>query len=154
MLALPLSEIRVPNDGFARTFTHGAGVICPGAIVMTYSRPSGVNPPSPLRKIRSRSGSSIAAGDSGATAARGWQRRDRGRGSTDPFELLCQRPIAIADDDAGDRLQQDAVLIVDLVGRAHEDAAGLVDPVGVAACSDQLRDLFVQGGTGGRRGPR
>ena len=62
----------------------------------------------------------------------------------DPFELLGQRPIAIADDDAGDRLQQDAVPIVDLVGRAHEDATGLVDAVGAAACCDQLRDLLVQ----------
>ena len=82
----------------------------------------------------------------GATAARGWQRRNRGRCGTDPFELLCQRPVGVADDDAGDRLQQDAVPIVDLAGRAQEDATGLVDAIGAAACGDKLRDLFVQGG--------
>jgi hypothetical protein len=41
----------VPKCGFARTFTHGAGVTWPGASVMTYSRPSGVKPPRPLNRI-------------------------------------------------------------------------------------------------------
>ena len=42
----------VPKCGFASTLTHGAGVTCPCAVVMTYSRPSGVNPPSPLKKMQ------------------------------------------------------------------------------------------------------
>ena len=47
----------VPKCGLASTFTHGAGVACPCAVVTTYSRPSGVNPPRPLKKIRSCRGS-------------------------------------------------------------------------------------------------
>ena len=36
---------RVPKPGFASTLTQGSGVICDCAVVMTYSVPSGVNPP-------------------------------------------------------------------------------------------------------------
>src|SRR5271157_4177650 len=51
--APPLSEITVPKLGFDITFDHGAGVACPGATRIMYSRPSLVNPPRPLKKIRS-----------------------------------------------------------------------------------------------------
>ena len=50
VLALPLSETRVPNDGLAKTFTHGAGVMCPDAIVMTYSRSIRSEPAEPVAK--------------------------------------------------------------------------------------------------------
>ena len=65
--APPLSETIVPNCGFASTFVHGVGAACPCAVVMTYSRPSGVNPPSPLKNIRSRRG---RAADGGASVRR------------------------------------------------------------------------------------
>ena len=39
----------MPKPGFASTLTHGAGVTAPGPVVMMYSWPSGVKPPSPLK---------------------------------------------------------------------------------------------------------
>ena len=51
----------MPNCGLAITLTQGAGVARPGVVVMTYSRPSGVKPPRPLKKIRSRRGAAVCA---------------------------------------------------------------------------------------------
>ena len=59
--ALPLSLTTVPMCGLAMTLTHGAGVFRPGSRVTTYSRPSGVKPPRPLQKMRSRAASGCAA---------------------------------------------------------------------------------------------
>jgi hypothetical protein len=41
-------------------------------------------------------------------------------------------------------LQQDAVFVGDLVGQAHEDAAGPVDGLRIDAGGDQAHDLVVQ----------
>ena len=59
----PLSDTTVPNCGLASTFTQGAGVTRPGWVVMTYSRPSGVKPPIPLKQIRSARGPTAPAKD-------------------------------------------------------------------------------------------
>jgi hypothetical protein len=45
---MPFSETTLPKCGFASTFTQGAGVTWSRVVVMTYSRPSRVKPPSPL----------------------------------------------------------------------------------------------------------
>ena len=78
---------------------------------------------------------------------RAWYRRwywiRRGNAAPD---LLRQRAVVIVDDDAGNRLQQDQAFIVDLIGGAHENAAGPTNLIGVAAGSDQLRDLLLQRG--------
>ena len=46
---LPDSETTVPMRGFARQLTHGAGVAMPGSRRITYSLPSAVKPPRPLK---------------------------------------------------------------------------------------------------------
>ena len=56
----------VPKYGFATTFTHGAGVICPGARRTTYSLPSAEKPPKSLRRIRP-SRSAVCSAVSSAT---------------------------------------------------------------------------------------
>ena len=56
----------MPKCGLASTLTHGAGVVCACAVVITYSRPSGVNPPRPLKNSRSRRGDAGAAGSARA----------------------------------------------------------------------------------------
>src|SRR5512135_2029561 len=71
----PLSEMTVPNSGLARTFTQGAGVTAPGAVVTMYSRPSGVKPPSPLKNTRSVRGTG-----GGAAAGAKWIRDGANRG--------------------------------------------------------------------------
>jgi len=48
----PLSETTVPKCGFASTFTHGAGVAWPCASQHVLA-PIRVNPPRPLKKIKS-----------------------------------------------------------------------------------------------------
>jgi len=92
--------------------------------------------------FRQRGGCTGFAG----TATRGGRWGARNRRWRAPFELLRQRTVAIAEDNPGNRLQKNGVPFEDLVGRAHEDPAGLIDAVGVEAGGDQLRDLFDQGG--------
>ena len=70
----------------------------------------------------------------------------RHRCGTTPFELIRERPVGVADDDAGNRLQQNVVCFGDPVGAAHKQPARFIEVVCVAARQDQLRDLFVQGG--------
>ncbi len=68
----PLSETTVPKPALAMTFTHGAGVTEPAGIVITYSRPSGENPPSPLARTRSCVPSSTAADSAPNTVRVSW----------------------------------------------------------------------------------
>ncbi len=134
----------VPKCGFASTFTQGAGVTCPGAVVMTYSRPSGVNPPSPLKKSRSWRGNAAVAGGS---ARRGRVGVRRGTvTSPRPRRLIwsAQRPPAVGEDGPGDRLEKNAVLVRYLVPRSYEDAAGSIGHVGFEARGNQPHDLFVE----------
>ena len=56
------------------------------------------------------------------------------------IDLLDQRSAAVGDDHARDGLQQDAILIRNLFGGAHEDAAGAVDRIGFGAGGDQSHD--------------
>ena len=58
--------------------------------------------------------------------------------------LLLQRPLAVGDDGASDRLEQDAVLVRDLVRRSDKDAAWSIGHVGFDACGNQSHDLFVE----------
>src|SRR5512134_1776499 len=52
----PHSETWNPKSGLAMTLIQGAGVHCPSPRTVTYSRPSGVNPPRPLKNSRSSAG--------------------------------------------------------------------------------------------------
>src|SRR5579872_4921094 len=47
------SLTRQPNSSFVSTLHHGAGVPLSAPTEMTYSAPSGVNPPVPLSKTSS-----------------------------------------------------------------------------------------------------
>src|SRR5471030_1057295 len=49
----PDSLMKKPKSGLAITLTHGAGVHWLPSSVMTYSRPSALKPPMPLKKARS-----------------------------------------------------------------------------------------------------
>lgn len=71
---------------------------------MTYSRPSGVNPPNPLKQISSR------RGGAGGVGVGRLETRDpffRGDATADLFH---QGSPGIADDGASDRLEQNLVL--------------------------------------------
>ena len=65
-------------------------------------------------------------------------------GQSAPVDLFDQRAAAVGDDDARNRLQQDAVLVGNLLGRAYENAAGAVDGGGFGAGRDQAHDLVLQ----------
>src|SRR6266849_5759531 len=66
----PDSETWNPNAGFATTLIQGAGVAFPFSRIVTYSRPSGVNPPSPFQNSRSSAG-----GDRLSASSRGERSR-------------------------------------------------------------------------------
>src|SRR5712691_1808767 len=66
----PDSETWNPNAGFATTLIQGAGVHCPLPRIVTYSRPSGVNPPRPFQNS-----SSSAGGDGASPLPRAGRRR-------------------------------------------------------------------------------
>ena len=56
----------MPIWALAMTFDHGAGVVRPGPSERTYSRPSGVKPPRPLKNNLSRGGGSDSVTGSSA----------------------------------------------------------------------------------------
>jgi len=129
--------------GFASTFTQGAGVTRPGVVVITYSRPSAVKPPNPLKKTKSWRGNPAAAG-----ASARWVRVRERRGmdaSTGPRRRSDpQCSPAVSEDGASDRLEQNAILGRDLIRRPDKDTAGPVGHVGFDTCGNQPHDLFVQ----------
>ena len=79
LVALPLSDTNVPKSGLASTLTQGAGVICAADTVMTYSHPSEVKPPRPLKANSSRVCGERAAIEA-ATVAASPTRRGRDAG--------------------------------------------------------------------------
>src|SRR5207249_9338953 len=83
----PDSETWNPNAGFATTLIQGAGVHCPLPRTVTYSRPSGVNPPRPFQNSRPSAG-----GDMVSDSSRG----ERSRGGTGPGPGRSKR-IACSD---------------------------------------------------------
>ena len=137
----------VPKCGFASTFTHGAGVTCPCAVVMTYSRPSGVNPPSPLKKIRSRRGNAgVAAGSARwvRVGLKGEYQVPRALHEAAAVDLVRQRPrlsVMMARATDWSRMRSSFRY---LVRRPHEDAAGSIDHVGFEARGNQPHDLFLE----------
>ena len=119
-------------------------MIWPGVVVMTYSRPSGVKPPIPLDRIRSRRGDSKAPGVSSCRGRLGLRRGARALRRRGSVDLFRQGPPAVAEDDAGDGLEQGAVFLRDLLRRAHEDAARPVHRLGFEAHRHQTQDLVLQ----------
>src|SRR5476651_2602778 len=85
----------VPKFGFASTLTHGAGVVAPAKSVTTYSRPSGVKPPRPLKKTRSRSGNSTDVSISGRVRIRNCGGSGSGRVRRDEIQNLIVQRLAI-----------------------------------------------------------
>ena len=61
-----------------------------------------------------------------------------------PVDLFRQRSPPVADDDARDRLEQNAVLVRYLLRPPHEDAARPIHHVGFDARGDQPHDLVLQ----------
>src|SRR5205823_114972 len=60
------------------------------------------------------------------------------------LDLLGQGPLTVGDDDAGDGLEQDAVLAGDLIAGAHVDPARAIRYLRLRPCCDQPDDLIVQ----------
>ena len=132
----------VPIWGLASTLAHGAGVVCPGASEITYSRPSGVNPPRPLKKTRSRgAGADVVAGSIDRV---GDEARNLALDRRPPLDLLGQGLGAVGEDHPRDRLQQHPVFLRQLFAAPHEDPAGLVHPVRFRARGDQAHDPVLQ----------
>ena len=94
----------------------------------------------------------VATGDVRCLGFRGqevldWRRnqhRQHRRHRGTPANLLAQAAARIADDHPGNRLQQHAVLLRQLLRRTHEDAAGPVDHMRFQARRDQAHDLVLQ----------
>ena len=61
-----------------------------------------------------------------------------------PLGLVGEAAAAVGDDHPCDRREQHAVLLRNVVGGPHEDAAGPVDDAAFAAAGDQPHDLVVQ----------
>src|SRR6476620_10211336 len=61
--AAPAFVTIVPNSGLAITFDQGNGVSRSPSRTTMYSRPSGVNPPSPLPSTWRGGSSGVSAGD-------------------------------------------------------------------------------------------
>ncbi len=61
-----------------------------------------------------------------------------------PADLRGQGAALVADDDPRHHLQQDAVLLRDVLHRAHEDAAGALQHAGVRIGRDHAQDLLLQ----------
>ena len=76
--------------------------------------------------------------------ARGHEGRHAALARRPPVHLIDQAAAAVAEHRARHRLQQDAVLVRDLLGVAHEDAARPVDHMRLHAGRDQAHDLFLQ----------
>ncbi len=60
------------------------------------------------------------------------------------FQRLDQRFGGIAEHDAGDGLQQDPLILGQLFGAPHEDAARFIDYLRFRTCVDQPHDLVMQ----------
>jgi hypothetical protein len=132
------------RNGLASTLTHGAGVICPAWRVMTYSWPSLVKPPKPLRKISSRGG--YLLGRSWPRGAGGRQRRDQaaparsGAPAAPPRDPFSSSRTIRATDCSSTRSS-----LGDLLAAPDEDAARLVLHLRLDPRGDQIGDLVVQG---------
>ena len=135
----------MPNWALAITLTQARASIWPASVVMTYSLPSWVKPPRPLKKARSRGGRCAAAASVGDGACA----RARARASSAPDAArrsTCSAsvPAVVGKDHARDRLQQDAILFGHLLAAADEDAAGLVDRCASGLAAIRPDDLILQ----------
>ncbi len=136
------------EHGLASTFTHGAGVMCPV-----------VRRDDVLASIRSESAQPVEKDQAAMSRldavpvvplllrARAWPWRNRGSGKRDADQAAppATRQLSLMTTRATvcSRMRSSSSI---LSAGVHEDAAGVVDPIGVAACGDQLRDLLVQSG--------
>ena len=111
---------------------------------MTYSRPSAVNPPRPLKKDQIAARRLSGRWRLGAVSSRCRKARDRHFHYAPAVDLVRQRPPAIRDDGARDRLNQNAVLVGYLLRRPYKDAARPVRHVGFDAGGNQPHDLIVE----------
>ena len=133
------AEMRVGQHIHPRRRRH-----LPGAVVMTYSRPSGVNPPSPLKKIRSRRGNAATARGSAR-----WVRVGVRRGtaaSTRLRRLICSASgprlsVMMTRATVWNRMRSSSDICS---AGSHEDAARPVDHIGFDARGDQPHDLVLQ----------
>ena len=91
--------------------------------------------------MRGRAG---VATDSARCVLVGVKRETRTSGSRRRWIWSRQRPPAVGEDGASDRLEQNAVLVRYLVRRSHEDAAGSIGHVRFEACGNQSHDLVVE----------
>ena len=110
---------------------------------MTYSLPSGVNPPEPVGQdqlARGRFGGRRFA----AMAPGRHEARDPHLRGAAPGDLFHQAPAAVGDDGARHGLEQDAVLVRDLLRPPHEDPARPIHHVRFDAGGDQPHDLVLQ----------
>ena len=137
-MTVPKLRVRQHIDPWRRS--HFAASV----VVMMYSRPSGVNPPIPLKKIRSERGDAATAAGSGRWTRAGGKLRNGDFFGAAAQQLVHQRSAAIRDDGASDRLEQNAVLARYLVPRSHEDAARSICQGGFDPCGNQSRDLVLQ----------
>ena len=148
----PDSETRKPNEGFAITLIHGAGVRKPSPRTVTYSRPLSANPPRPLKKSRARWGS----GTSRRLAARAlpWDGRRHSFCPLRSSDLLGQRAPPAEQHRSRDCLKQRPLLRRDQIRPQEENAAAHVarvrrEPQSAAAHESIQGDLQLLGIRGG-----
>jgi hypothetical protein len=80
----------------------------------------------------------------GAMSPRRHEARHLRLGRRPARQLLRQAPPAVGEDRPGHRLHEDAILVRNLLGPAHEDPAGAVDHVRLDARGDEPHDPVLQ----------
>ena len=120
----------MPNCGLAMHIDpRGRRALAGGRVVITYSRPSRVKPPRPLKNCSSRAAAIRRRRAARCGALRGRRQAAASAISARPRRSTCSAsvPPLSLEDDARHGLQQHAVFLGHLLGAADEDAAGLVD---------------------------
>ncbi len=112
---------------------------------MTYSRPSGENPPVPLKRIRSSPGDSVAAERLGAIGAGRGKSRNSGLSGYATVDLFGQSvpPLSVMIARATEwkrTRSSDGYLLC----MTNENAAGTIDDMCFDTGSDQPDDLLLQ----------
>ena len=157
----PASETTKPNAGLATTLTQGAGGSrrCGRRRMMAGHRPVAAG----LRRRRALHQHAVLAAvgreaaqavgeerpSGGATGSScqppgsrvAAQAGGQGRVALGPVELAGQRAAVADQHDPRRRLEQDVLVLGHLRRLAHEDAAGLVDPLGRAARRGRRRAI-------------
>ena len=133
------SKVRVrknihPGNGRRLSCRRGDDVFAPVRREPSY-------PVEEDRRLMRQFGNARRFGPMDACRYKAWNSYFRGRASVD---LAGERPAAVGDDRAGNRLDENAILERNLLGNPYKNAAGAIDNVRFDTRSDQPHDLLLE----------